>query len=394
MPNNTLYFDNSTTARPSALSISKLLPFMNDLWGIPSTPHIKGEELHSALSESYRTLYEFLGAKQGDQFVFTSSGTEAINHVILSIYRDVTYSTGKNQFLTCATDEAPAILATERLSQFGCVAKTIPVNAEGKVTPHALVEAISPRTALVSLSWANGLTGVIQPVAELADLCRERGILLHLDATHVLGKLFFQLEDIGADFITFNGDQIHAPKGTGGLWIREGIRCSPFIFGGNDQAGLRAGAVNVGNLVALATAANEAIDSRDLLCSEVSRLRNKLEEEIQKGIPQATIFFKKQERLPHCTVIGFPGIVNEALLFLLNRKGLCASIGGGNFLQLTHQLKVCGISFNLAQGAIAFTLSRYTTEEEVNRAIEVVCESVNLLLKMTAQMSELFENIP
>ena len=128
-------------------------------------------------------------------------------------------------------------MAVGRLEQLGCVGKMIPATAAGYVNVEDLADSITPRTALVSLSWANGLTGVIQPLAGIAALCKQRGILLHVDATHILGKLLYDLEEVGADFISFNGDQIHAPKGTGGLYIKQGIKCSPLIAGGSEQGG-------------------------------------------------------------------------------------------------------------------------------------------------------------
>lgn len=383
MVHQAIYLDNSTTARPSQRAISRMMPFFTDMWGTPSAPHQKGQELYPALADSFRSLYTFLGAKESDQFVFTSSGAEAVNHVISAVYRDVTLPTGKNQFLTSAVDEAPAILAAGRLDQLGCISKMIEVNAQGLTTAETLASAFSPRTALVSLSWANGLTGVIQPLAEIVTLCQQRGILLHLDATHVLGKLFYELEDIEADFITFNGDQLHAPKGTGGLYIKQGVRCSPLIVGGSDQAGQRAGSFNMPGLVGLAAAAQEALEHRDYLGTEIARLRDKLESGILAAIPQAVIFFRDQERLPHCSAMGFPGIANEALLFSLNRKGIYASMGGGNFQQLGLLLASCKIEESLAHSAISFSLSRYTTEEEIDRAIPLIAEAVQSLLKMS-----------
>lgn len=381
-----IYLDNSTTARPSEKAISAMMPFWTTYWGIPSTPHQKGQELYPALTESYKTLYNFIGAKENDQVIMTSSGAEAVNHVIASTYRDVTLSTGKNQFLTSKIDEASAMMAIGRLEPFGCVGKMIEVSPQGFVTAQALADCLSPRTALVSLSWANGLTGVIQPLGEIAALCQQRGIRLHVDATHVLGKLFYELEEIGADFITFNGDQFHAPKGTGGLYVKAGIHCSPFIFGSADQGGMRAGGLNVPSLAGLACAAQEALDSRDLLCTEIARLRNQLEQGVLKGFPGAQICFKEQERLPHCTTILFPGIANEALLFALNRRGLCASIGGGNFQQLGLLLAACGIAENLAHSAVAFSLSRYTSEEEIDRAIPMIVESAQTLNRLSEQV--------
>ncbi len=381
-----IYLDNSTTARPSEKAINAMMPYWTTYWGIPTAPHQKGQELYSSLSEFYQTLYAFIGAKEGDQVILTSSGAEAVNHVISSVYRDVTLSTGKNQFLTSKTDEASAMMAISHLEPFACVGKMIEIDSRGRVTAQALADVLSPRTALVSLSWANGLTGVIQPVSEIADLCRQRGVRLHLDATHVLGKLFYELEEINPDYLTFNGDQLHGPKGTGALYIKQGIHCSPFIFGSADQGGMRAGSLNMPGLAGLAAAAKEAVDNRDLLCTETARLRHQFEQGILKDIPQAQVAFKGQERLPHCTTILFPGIANEALLFALNRRGVCASIGGGNFQQLGLLLAFSGIEETLAHSAISFSLSRYTTEDEIDRATAIIVESAHMLTRLSHQI--------
>ncbi|KIC74169.1 cysteine desulfurase family protein [Candidatus Protochlamydia amoebophila] len=388
-----IYLDNSTTSRPSDLSISQMMPYLTDRWGLPSAPHQKGQELYPVLKECYKILYAFLGAQEADQFVLTSSGAEAVNQVISSVYRDVTLPSGKNQFLTSNADEAPALMAMARLEPLGCVAKIIESNQYGIVTAEALAEAISPRTALISLSWANGLTGVVQPLGEIIALCKQRDIRLHLDATHVLGKLFYEFDELSVDFMTFNGDQLHAPKGTGGLYIKQGIKCSPLIAGGSDQAGLRAGGLNMASLVALAYAAKETLECRDLLCTETARLKHKLETGIVKAYPQARICFRECERLPHCTTLLFPGIANEALLFNLNRKGVYANIGGGNFQQLGLLLSACGLEEDLAYSAVSFSLSRYTTEEEIDRAIELIVESAWQLNQTSYKLFEIERKI-
>lgn len=381
-----IYLDNSTTSKPSEKAVSHMLPFLTDYWGTPTAPHLKGQELFPYLVECYQSLYALLRANENDQIILTSSGAEAVNHVISSVYRDVTLPTGKNQYLTSVIDEAPAIMAMGQLEKFGCVSKSVFIDQGGKINRQTLSDAISPRTALVSLSWANGLTGVIQPIAEIAEICQQRGIRLHLDATHVLGKLFFELNDIKADYITFNGTQIHGPTGTGVLYIKQGIRCSPFIAGGSDQAGLRAGHLNMPGLAGLAGAAEEALDSLDLLCTETARLRNKLEGGIKRLYPQTEVCFKGQERLPHCTTLLFPGIANEALLFLLNRKKICATIGGGNFQQLALILAAAGIDDTLAHSAISFSLSRYTTDEEIDRAIDIIGQSAQELASISKKI--------
>lgn len=386
---STIFLDNSATAKPSERAVSAMMPYLTTHWGNPSMPHQKGQELYPALADFYKALYTFVGAKEADHIILTSSGAEAVNHVISSAYRDITLATGKNQFLTSTTDEASSMMAIGRLEPLSCMGKMIEVNSNGIVTPEAVADSLSPRTALVSLSWANGMTGVIQPVAEIGQLCRERGVRLHLDATHVLGKLFIELENVDPDYLTFNGEQLHAPKGTGVLYVKHGFPCSPFLFGSADQGGMRAGGLNMAGLAALACAAQEAIDTRDLICTETARLRDQLERGIIKGFPQARVCFKEQERLPHCTAMLFPGIANEALLFALNRRGVCASIGGGNFQQLALLLAAAGIEETLAHSAVSFSLSRYTTEDEVDRAVAIIAESARQLSQLSEHLISL-----
>lgn len=376
-----IYLDNSMTTRPSDKAVSSMLSFFTERWGNPASPHQMGQELFPAISEALKEVYGLLGAADSDTILFTSSGAEAANHAILSAYFDITRSTGKNQFITTNIEEAPILMSVNRLEQLGCVTKMISADKNGCISPEAVAEAINPRTAQLSMSWANGLTGVIHPVAEIAKLCRTRGIRFHLDATHVLGKIFYELKDIDTDLISFNGDHLHAPQGTGGLYIKQGVKCSPFITGGLEQAGHRAGSINIPGLVSLGKASLEAKESLDYVCTEVVRLRNKLEDGIQAMFPDAIVFFREQERLPHCTTIGFPGIANESLLFALNRRNVFACMGGGSFQQISLLLTASGIPETLAQTALNFSLSRYTTEDEVDRAIEIIGDAAKRLRK-------------
>jgi cysteine desulfurase len=379
-----IYLDNSATARPSEKTVAKMLPFFHERWGAASSPHAMGQELYPALEESLQSIYTLLGAKETEGFVFTSSGAEAVNHVFQAVYHDVTRLTGKNQYITSNIDEAPSMMAISRLEEWSCLGKMVQANSSGRVVPEAIAEIITPRTALVSLSWANGITGVINPLAEIAALCHEKGVLLHVDATHVLGKLYFNHSDIAPSFLTFNGENFHAPKGTGGLYIKEGVKCSGFILGGMDQGGKRAGGLNVPLLVGLGEAAHEALDARDLVCTEVARLRDLFEVEITSQIKDTQVFFQDQERLPHVSAIAFPGISNEALLYSLNRKGLFASIGGGNFQQIGLLLMASGIQETLAHSSLSFSFSRETTEDEVNRAVEIIKECVAKLRQLSS----------
>lgn len=377
-----IYLDNSTTTRPSLTAVGKMMPFYNEMWGSPSSPHNFGNELLIPMKEAYKSIYELFGAKEEDTFVLTSSGAESVNQAVLSTYMSVTRATGKNQFITSHIEEAPAILSLNRLEHFDCVFRQVMPNSDGQITAEILSKAITPRTAMISLSFGNGLTGVINPIHEIAMLCKERGILLHLDVTHVIGKLYFEMADLGAHIITFNADQIHAPKGIGGLFCRSGTPLSPFIVGGTEQGGSRAGSFSVANLAALGQVAKEAIETRDLMCTEVARLRDKLEMGIVANYPEAVPFYSDQERLPHVCAIAFPFIASESLLYALNRKGLYACIGGGNFLQLSELLISSKVSDDHARTALSFSLSRETTEEEIDRAIILICDSAKKLRTM------------
>jgi cysteine desulfurase len=383
-----IYLDNNTTTKPSAEAVAKMIPFLTEMWGVPSAPHAIGQRLNKSIEEALRGIYALLEAKESDDVIFTSSAAEGINNVVLSTYFDVTIPQGKNQFITSIIDEAPPIMAIGRLEELSCVGRMAPADTSGRVTAQAIAETMTPRTALVSISWANALTGVINPIEEIATLCKERGVRLHLDASHVLGKVFCDWDDVPAHFITFNGDSIHAPSGTGALFIRGDTRCSPMILGGIEQGGHRAGNFSVAGLVALGEAAKLAMDARDLLCTEVARLRSKLENGICKAVPDAVAFFTKVERLPNTTAIAFPGVSNEALLYALNRRGVYGCIGGGSHQQIGLILAASGVDEVLAHTAISFSLSRETTESEIDRAIEIITETVAKLRKVSRALMD------
>lgn len=368
-----VYLDNSTTARPSGEAVSKMLTFYSEKWGTPSQPHTLGQEVFPPMEEALKNVYQLLGASDQDSIVMTSSSAEAVNQAVFSTYQDITLLEGKNHFISTTVEEAPAMMSIRRLEGcFDCAATFLKPNEQGIITPKALTEAVTPRTALFAISWANGLTGVVQPIAELAEVCKLRGIRLLVEATHMLGKLFFDLKDLPLDFIAFNGEQLHAPKGTGGLYSRQGVKLSPFIVGGIEQAGLRAGSINVPAIVALGVAAKQAYEARDYLCTEVARLKMLFEKQLIKRIPSAKVLFEYEERVPHITAVAFPGVSNEALLFLLNRKGVYASLGGGSQQQIGYLLSACNVNPLLATGALSFSFSRETTEHEVEYALGAI----------------------
>lgn len=363
-----------------------MMPFMEEYFASPASPYSLGQQQLPFIEKSLQAVYELVQSDERDTCVVTSCGAEGICQVIHSVFKTVTKSEAKNHFVTSVIDEAPAILAMSRLEEEGCSFQMAKVTPSGYVTAETVREAITPRTALVSLSWACALTGVVQPIHEIAQLCRQRGILLHVDATHVLGKLSLDMET--PDFITLNGEQLHAPKGIGMLIARKQCTVLPLIAGQEDTLRKRGGSVNVPLIVALGQAAIEAKQNQNLYCLEVARLRNAFEARLIREIPEVRVLFQDTERLPHVSCVLFLGIKNELLLYALNRKGICATMGGGPFQQIQIVLKACGVDPIDAQCGISLSLSKDTTEEELESVVATMCQVVKRLRRTSGGLYE------
>ncbi len=373
-----VYLDHHTATRPLPSSIDAMLPFLREKWGSSAAPHQMGQELLPVLSKNTESILQSLGACSRDKFYFFSSSEEAINHIFLSHYLDAIRNSGKNHIVTSAIEEAPILMALKRLEDLGCHGKILSVDAQGQITKHSLDEAVKARTSLLSISWANGLTGVIHPLVDLAEVCHSKGICLHVDASYVIGKLYFRLEDLPIDYLTFDGSFLHAPKGTAGLIVKEKSHISPPLssFMG----------VSVGGIAALSKGLEECCEQLDHMCLETARLRDKLEKGILNAIADAVVLFSQVERLPNCSAIAFPGAYCESLLFLLHQRGICASLGGGHCQKLSHLLVASHVDATLAECALSFTLSFETQEAEIDFAIEMVVECVGKLKSLSHQL--------
>jgi cysteine desulfurase len=330
----------------------------------------------------YRTerIYDLAGARSSDIFVFTSSGAEAITQILWSVFLNISRKTGKCHFITSNIEDAPTLQMMKRLEELGCFVKIAPVNEKGEIDVEKLKELITPRTALISISMAQGLTGVIQPVEEIATIAQEKGVLLHLDATNSFGKYHFRFDELNADYLSFSGDRIHSLIGTGGLFAKKEAPLSSLIAGGN---ALRGGALDTESILSLCSAASQASLFLDAMSLEVARLRDLFEKEILKLIPEAQILFKKSLRLPNTTVIAFPYAHQEALHYRLQRKNILTLIGGNYSQHLFHLLLASQIDPNIAACAISFSFSRMTTEEEIRKSVLQIEESVRFLQKIS-----------
>jgi cysteine desulfurase len=359
-----VYLDNHTITRPSSGSTHAITDCLRKTWGAITSPHQIGEEAFLRFAQSTEEILRQLGGNKEDQFHFCHSGAEAIHTVLFSHYLEEVRESGKNHILTTNIEEAPTLLGLKRLEQFNCVEQVLPVNLQGQVTASMVAEAIKPKTSLLSLSWANSLTGVIHPIADIAEVCFQKGIRLHVDAGTVIGKLFFHFKDLNIDYLTFDGSLIHGPTGTAGIIMNNTIPFHPLIPGQSN--------VDTSGIAALAHALSEASSHFEHLNLETARLKRQLEIKIKEGFSEAVVLFKHVEQLPNCTTICFPGVESEALLYLLNRKGIDASMGGGQTQKLYHTLTSCGIDPLLARSALSFCLSHETTEAEIAYAAEII----------------------
>lgn len=346
------------------------------------TLYLNGALVSSAdLEMRYQAIYELVGASFEDTFVFTSSAAEAVNQVFWSVFLEISRKTGKCHFIASSIEDAPTMQMLKRLEDLGCSVKFAPVNAQGLIDVEQLKGLITPRTALISVTVAHGLTGVIQPVEEICAIAKEKGVLLHLDAAHAVGK--YDLSYLQPDYITFSGERLHAVKGSGGLFAKKGAPLVPLIVGGGEQAGLRGGSFDVPSFMALSAAASQIFLNFDAMSLEMARLRDLLEKEIQFQIPEAKVLFKDTLRLPNTTAILFPGSHHEALLYLLERKGVFATAGGSYFQHLHRILAALNVE---GERALSFSLDRMTTEADVIRAASVIASEVRTLRTLSEDL--------
>ncbi len=336
------------------------------------------ERIRLALMEknpqaSLDVLYDLVGAEPTDTFSFTSSGAEAINQVHWTAFLEIARKEGKCHFLTSPVEDVATLQSLKRLEELGCFVKIMPLGKSGRIDLAQLPSLITPRTALISLSLAHPLTGVIQPVEEIVSLAHAAGALVHVDATHALGKLYAPLGQSGADYLTFGGEGIHSVKGSGGVFAKKGRPLVPLILGERSDPLA---------LAALATAASHASLFFDQMGLEVARLRDRLE----GGITGANPLFQDSFRLPNVAVLSLPKVHQEALHSLLKLKGIVVSIGGTSLPHLYRHLLQCGFDEHTARTACSLSLSRFTTQDDVDKAITIIQAAVQSLLPLTEDL--------
>ncbi|MBQ9368575.1 MAG: cysteine desulfurase NifS [Victivallales bacterium] len=365
----TVYFDNNATTAVAPEVFEAMTPFLTTLYGNPSSIHTFGGQVMAHVDNARERLAALLGA-QPSELIFTSCGTESDNAAL----RSALYTNPQRDKLVISVVEHPAILNVALdLERQGYRVERIPVDANGRLDMEKAQEFIDDRTAIVSVMWANNETGNIQPVRELAELAHKHGALFHTDAVQAVGKVPMNLSEGWVDFLSLSGHKLHAPKGVGALYVRRGVRFHPFVLGGHQETGRRAGTENVASVVGLGMAAELASKNIERENSQVRALRDRLESGIVATVPKTRINGDVEHRLPNTTNISFEYIEGESILMLLDQYGICASSGSActtGSLEPSHVLRAMGLPYTAAHGAIRFSLSRYNTAEEVDFVLE------------------------
>lgn len=371
MSSNIIYLDNNATTCVAPEVFEAMMPYLTEFYGNPSSIHRFGGQLAAKVEEARAQLGALIGA-QNSEIIFTSCGTESDTTAI----RSALSICPKRRKVVISKVEHPAVLNLgKELERNGYKVSIIPVDARGRLDMDRAREMIDSETAVVSVMWANNETGNIQPVIELGELARKNGALFHTDAVQAVGKVPMNLAELPIDMLSLSGHKFHAPKGIGALYVKRGVRFHPYIIGGHQEHGRRAGTENLASIVGLGKAAELALANIGHENTAVRALRDKLEQGILASIPSVRINGDVEHRLPNTANISFEYIEGESILMLLDMHNICASSGSActtGSLEPSHVLRAMGVPYTAAHGSIRFSFSRYNTEAEVDRVLEVL----------------------
>jgi cysteine desulfurase len=364
-----VYLDNNATTMTAPEVVEAMQPYWTELYGNPSSIHTFGGQINQHVNKAREQVAALLGAASPEEIVFTGGGSESDN---LAIRGTLEALAGRKRHIVTTRVEHPAVREVfKHLEKHGYRLTEIPVNRDGDLDLGFLEESITPDTALVSIMWANNETGVIFPIEEIAQMVKSKGAVFHTDAVQAAGKLPIDMRRIPADLLTISGHKLHGPKGVGALYVRRGTKLTSLIIGGHQEGGKRAGTENVTGIVGIGKAAELALQNFDEDNRKVRALRDRLEAGILNKCKGSHVNGKN--RLPNTLNVSFEFIEGESILIMLDDLGISASSGSActsGALEPSHVLRAMGTPFTLAHGSIRFSLSRYSTEEEMDYVIE------------------------
>ena len=377
-----VYMDNNATTMTSPEVVEQMLPFFSEIYGNPNSLHKFGTQSRPALTRAIDQVYKAINAADADDIVFTSCATESNNWVLQSVWIDKIVNGDKNHIVTTEV-EHPSVLSTCKfLEEQGVKVTYLPVNEEGIVEAHTVKSFITEKTALVSVMWANNETGMIFPIKEIGKICKAKGVLFHTDGVQAVGKIPVDMQDVHVDFMSMSAHKFHGPKGIGALYIKDSQALSPLMHGGAHMGGRRSGTLNVPYIVGMGKAIEMATQNIEDKMASISAKRDKLEDALLAIIPDTFTVGKREHRTPNTILISIRGVEGEGMLWDLNKFGIGASTGSAcasEDLEANTVMLAIGADHELAHTGIRLSLSRYTTDEEVDYVIQHFTEAVTRL---------------
>jgi cysteine desulfurase len=378
----TVYLDNNATTQVAPEVLEEMTPYFHELYGNPSSMHSFGGQVAKKLAEARAKVANLLGADP-DEIIFTSCGTESDN---TAIHSALAVNPDKRHIITTRVEHPAVKVFCEHLAERGYRVTALEVDGDGRLDMDQYKKSLSVDTAAVSIMWANNETGVLFPVEDAAQLAHERGILFHTDAVQAAGKVPINMKKNSIHMLSLSGHKLHSPKGIGVLYLRKGTKFSSFLIGGHQERGRRGGTENTPYIIGLGKACELAGARLELENTRVMQLRDRLESELLKRIPNSKVNGGKAPRLPNTVNISFEFVEGESILLLMDNFGICASSGSActsGSLQPSHVLRAMGVPYTMAHGSVRFSLSVYNADADVDLVIDKLPPIIERLRSMS-----------
>lgn len=376
-----IYFDNNATTQIDPEVIQVMLPYLRDQYGNPSSAYSFGKHAANAVQTAREQVAALLRCEPSE-IIFTSCGTESDNSAIQSA---LLADPDRRHLVTSKVEHSAIIKHAEALARRGYEVTWLDVDSDGLISLDDLERAIRDDTAIVSLMWANNETGTLFPMEEAAEICRSKGTPFHTDAVQAVGKIEIDLRQLPISFLSLSGHKLHAPKGIAALYVNRKTRFNPYLIGGDQENKRRGGTENTASIVALGRAAELASSAMHEENSRVRALRDRFEQGLFEAVSSIQINGHRTQRLPNTSNLAIEGIDAEGMLMLLDQREICCSAGSActaGSLEPSHVLKAMGYSNERARGSLRFSFSRFNSETEVGRALQIIPNAIEKLRSM------------
>ena len=378
-----VYLDNAATTALSPKVLEKMMPYLTDIYGNASSPHSFGQVARIGVEHAREQVARAINADPSE-IVFTGCGTESDNTVLFGVAER--YAKKGDHIITTNVEHHAILHSCAALEKKGIKVTYLPVDKDGLVTPEQVRDAITDKTILVSVMFANNEVGTIMPIPEIAAVCHEKGVLFHTDAVQAAGHIPFDVKAMGIDMLSISGHKFHGPKGVGVLYERKGIRLPSYIIGGEQEKGRRAGTENVAGIVGLGEALELAVTNMSETSARMTRMRDRLIEGIEATIPEVKLNGHRTKRLPNNVNFSIKYIEGESILLMLDMAGIAASSGSActsGSLDPSHVLLALGLTHEVAHGSVRMTLGDDTTDEDIDYVLETLPKVAHRLRAMS-----------